>query len=342
MSEQQKKKAVNPDHFPPKLAYDPQKKIQQEREYAEEQRRKRELALARLNQHHIPERRVYKVPDTKGAVKPLLSQQTMAKRFKEAPETWDKIKKYARDRRYDLIHIDGYEKEDAHKKAWLEASFLFPPKPHERANWPEKQLRDESHRRQREAEKQRQAVVKTISKPDEVELPTIPEMVYESDPSAFGRSYDGPEYDEADAEQFCRDITWAYHRIGTPVSKAKSPSPGAYELALWARENRDTFYKTSLAQAMKTRETLEKIRQDAETQREAMRLKAKEEEVKANLMTREEVEELAASLDLCQEFGIEFDEVNQGICRPIRQISDKDAKDFPEVAEVACGSDIDP
>jgi hypothetical protein len=279
-------------------------------------------------------RKVTRVPDIQGAVQPLQNQNTMRNRLGKDSKRWKEVRRYVKDRKEDLMTLDGYERDAARDHAWIEASFLFPPPPSAKGvKWPDLAVKEELRRREKKTQAVRQEVVNAAP----VELESSVPKSYENDPSQFGTAWDGEVLSKSDAEQFVRDIAWAYHRIGTPISKAKSPSPGAYELALWARENRDAFYKQTVLSALRAQENLEKIKQDGATQREAMRLKAKEEERAANVMTKEEMEEMAATLDLCHEFGLSFDEVNQGIKAPWKEVTEKLGKDFPEVKEAVDG-----
>lgn len=275
-----------------------------------------------------PVRRILKIPDTKGALRGLSSRPVLQTRFR-GTKTWENIKQWCIDRTADLIEFDGLERNDAKRQAWIEVSFIYPPSPEVLSKHApdhiKQAIKKETQKEEQMARTRLKKRVKKIADVKEVDLGKFKKdfTVPTATEANFGGSFEGLKYEEHDAEQLCRDVMWVYQKMNVEVKKSRSPSAGAYNLLMWARENQDSFFKGILPSALKTKETLEKIRQDAETKREEMRLKAKEQEKKENQMSPEEVKELAKTLDLCREFGVEFSQVSQGIQAPSKEVPDE-------------------
>lgn len=276
----------------------------------------------------MAQRNITVIPKVPEGAPALQSQPTMFKRFVDTPDQWKEIREWTQGRAKDLQKFDGWDRKDATARAWVEASYKWhPPPTAKHVKWPDVQ---------KEKEKLEAAKDKIKARVKQLDAEsTLPEPTQELMTPWEAVKIEGGDVsnitiplsdDEHDGETLVAHIMWVYSQIDVQVDKRRAPSTGAWSLLQWARDNRDVFYRTLVLNAISAKEKLEKLRLDAHLKEKQLEADLRKREQDAHRMSEDEAMELAATLDVLKEFGLDYSVVSEGILAPLKEPPTSDLK----------------
>lgn len=280
-----------------------------------------------LRSHRLILEAPYCTDDTE----PFESKHVLVRRLKQhAPEFYESMQNWRKLRYKDLVEVDGLDRPAAERRSWIEASLLNPPpgvlpnkplaivdlpQPIKRGNRNDLRTIEKRHRKHAaqlaakiraedqsavEAAAQAKAEARR-AKAEAKEIQFLDEELFED-----GWTTESPE-------EFIRDVMWTFNTLHRQAEPKDAPSPGAWSMLQFARENQDKFFGGLYPKTLEYSSKLAAARLAHERELKRMELEAELEEHRRNQMTAEEAKELAATLDLMAELGLSYPEASSGI-----------------------------
>lgn len=217
----------------------------------------------------------------------------------EDDESVERLTDWLDQRKSDLVDIDGMGVIAAKRRALVEIMHLYPPPGYSSRKRLPKRLDDgkvaasKAHRQAAQ-----EAADLGLGPTPELDASTLPE---------------GLAWASNDPTHFVADAAWCYQSMHRRVGPDEAPSVGAYSLLTWARENPDAFYRQILTKAIEMNQKMEALRLDHERQLAEIEAQKELEAVRQQQMSEQEVEDLAAIIDLAAELGVPWAAAEAGM-----------------------------